>query len=107
MLRFSRWLSTTTQLSYSKRIEELLGNAAIGNDREQNWSTSGYPEGAVVNKKLDRDQSRKVKRSGKDPNDTSIILFPGQGAQYVGMARDLEKIPEARDMFDIASEVLG
>ncbi len=36
------------------------------------------------------------------------FLFPGQGAQYVGMGKDLyENAPEARDMFERANEILG
>ncbi len=36
------------------------------------------------------------------------FLFPGQGAQTVGMARDLcASLPQARQMFDEASELLG
>jgi [acyl-carrier-protein] S-malonyltransferase len=36
------------------------------------------------------------------------ILFPGQGAQYVGMGKDLHnKCPEARRVFERANEVLG
>lgn len=39
---------------------------------------------------------------------TNAILFPGQGAQYVGMGKDLaEGFPEARDLFARASAVLG
>lgn len=38
----------------------------------------------------------------------SAIIFPGQGAQYVGMGRDLaEAFPECRALFDRASSVLG
>lgn len=35
----------------------------------------------------------------------SIILFPGQGSQYVGMAKNL--CGRARSLFDMANEVLG
>ena len=36
------------------------------------------------------------------------FVFPGQGAQFVGMGKDLyEKNPEAKEMFDKANEILG
>lgn len=38
----------------------------------------------------------------------TAFLFPGQGAQYAGMGRDLyERYPEARAAFEEADEVLG
>ncbi len=36
------------------------------------------------------------------------FVFPGQGAQYVGMGKDLyETLPEARQLFEKANEILG
>ncbi len=36
------------------------------------------------------------------------FVFPGQGAQYVGMGKDLyENVPEAKIFFDKANEILG
>ncbi|XP_030385311.1 probable malonyl-CoA-acyl carrier protein transacylase, mitochondrial [Scaptodrosophila lebanonensis] len=41
-----------------------------------------------------------------DPKETSVVLFPGQGTQYVGMAKDLLRFPGARRIFELANEVL-
>ena len=36
------------------------------------------------------------------------FLFPGQGAQFVGMGRELDQeLPAARALFDRAGEILG
>ena len=44
----------------------------------------------------------------KDWKATNTFFFPGQGAQYVGMAGELVKdVPKAKEMFEQASDVLG
>lgn len=102
---------TSCRFKYNGKVKDLLESAATGVDSKPNnpddvWSTSPYPQEAVFQNNY-RDQSQKEKRIRKDPKNTSIVLFPGQGAQYVGMAKSLVRIPEARDMFELASQVLG
>ncbi|KAK6039735.1 hypothetical protein COOONC_22759, partial [Cooperia oncophora] len=39
--------------------------------------------------------------------DQIVCLFPGQGAQYVGMGSKVVDCPKAKEVFDRASEILG
>lgn len=72
---------------------------------QDKWATLPYAEGTVMSK---RDRSDlDIERPKIDPRDTSLILFPGDGAQFVGMAKSLESVPAAKDLFDYASEILG
>lgn len=108
-------VTTVTQESLVKiekksKAEELLDNAFLQEDKfdpsteEGNWQTLPYPEGTVLR---NRSQGEKVVRYRTDPKETSIILFPGQGTQFVGMGAQLVQIPEVLDMYELASRVLG
>lgn len=105
--RTSSCLQRAASDDKSTILKDLLDNSATFEDLnkdtpDNDWSTLPYPEGTV----LHRDQAQKVERPRIDPKETSIILFPGQGAQYVGMAQDLIKFPGARDIFALANDVL-
>ncbi|KAH8339808.1 hypothetical protein KR074_011160, partial [Drosophila pseudoananassae] len=45
-------------------------------------------------------------RPAIDPKETTIMLFPGQGTQYVGMGKELLRFPGARRIFEMANDVL-
>lgn len=49
----------------------------------------------------------KPRRPKKDPSGCSILLFPGQGSQFVGMGRGLLKYPNVKEMFTVAQKILG
>lgn len=92
----------------SSKIKDLLENATAFVDTapkhaEDQWATLPYAQGTVFNR---RDQNRHFERTKIDPAETSIVLFPGQGSQFVGMAKSLTKYPEATDLFEMASEIL-
>lgn len=87
-------------------LKLLLKNSSSFQDskpasQEQQWATLPYPKGIKTHLES---QPSKVKI---DPNDTSIILFPGQGTQYVGMSKNLMKFPKARDLFELSNYILG
>lgn len=49
----------------------------------------------------------KQRRPFIDPSTCSVLLFPGQGSQFVGMGRGLLKYPNVKDMFAAAKKILG
>lgn len=51
--------------------------------------------------------ARLKRRARKDPSDRSVLLFPGQGSQFVGMGRGLLRYPNVREMFSTAHKILG
>lgn len=69
--------------------------------REQQWATLPYPRDMKIHKAMEQ------KKPTQDPRESSIILFPGQGTQYVGMSQNLLKFPKARDLFELSNYVLG
>jgi len=45
-------------------------------------------------------------KPGVDLSKNSVLLFPGQGAQFVGMGAKLLEIPSVKELYDEASQVL-
>ncbi|XP_063239201.1 probable malonyl-CoA-acyl carrier protein transacylase, mitochondrial [Bacillus rossius redtenbacheri] len=103
--RLARWSHGEGGGSRADDVKKLLDSAAVGVelDARSEWATLPYPEGALP----PRDQSLLSARPKVDPRETSILLFPGQGTQFVGMGKELVNFPVARDMFEVASEILG
>lgn len=88
-------------------LKKLLDDAASFEDVkpqniQQQWATLPYLEGTKIRKQGDFYAAPK-----HDPRSTSVILFPGQGSQYVGMAKNLLKFPMAKDLFELANYLLG
>ncbi|EDW33091.1 GL16194 [Drosophila persimilis] len=88
-LSWSRWRSDAAKATTDSA--STLGDA---NKRQQLLNELAEP----------MDQKR---RPAIDPKETSVMLFPGQGTQYVGMAKDLLRFPGARHIFELANQVLN
>lgn len=90
-------------------LKKLLDAATVFVDSKpqhehDKWATLPYAEGTVLSRRQQKELD--IQRPKIDPRDTSILLFPGDGAQFVGMAKSLERVPVAKDLFDYASEIL-
>lgn len=48
-----------------------------------------------------------ARREPRSPREGTVLLFPGQGSQFVGMGRGLLQFPGVRDMYRLAEKVLG
>ncbi|XP_071446027.1 probable malonyl-CoA-acyl carrier protein transacylase, mitochondrial [Hetaerina americana] len=94
--------SNTKTASAKDLLEEsVVGIEPKSRSAEDVWVSRAYP------KSERRLQSRHLLTPKVDPRETSIILFPGQGTQKVGMGKELLKFPIVNDLFDTASEILG
>ncbi|KAF5288262.1 hypothetical protein FQA39_LY04030 [Lamprigera yunnana] len=87
-------------------LKGMLDDAASFEDvqtsRKQQWTTLPYLQGTKIRKQGDYFVKEK-----KDPRDATVVLFPGQGTQFVGMGKDLLKFPIVKDLYDLASYILG
>lgn len=90
-------------------LKKLLDAATVFVDSKpqhehDKWATLPYAEGTILSRKERKELD--IQRPKIDPRDTSILLFPGDGAQFIGMAKSLDRVPVAKDLFDYASEIL-
>ena len=57
-----------------------------------------------INKNVDR---VRMQRPEVNPRETSVLLFPGQGSQIVGMGKKLLPYPGVKELYLKANEILG
>ncbi|XP_034433963.1 malonyl-CoA-acyl carrier protein transacylase, mitochondrial [Hippoglossus hippoglossus] len=96
-------LGNMSAASRGKRLGSLL---SLSRSLAHNQRGSPDPPPETSTPLPDREPERSWKRR-KDPSSRSVFLFPGQGSQFVGMARGLLKYPNVKEMFDAAQKILG
>ncbi|XP_077122692.1 malonyl-CoA-acyl carrier protein transacylase, mitochondrial [Ranitomeya variabilis] len=75
----------------------------------QRWASNSEKEDIVsllAEAEVDR-EGVEERQPSRSPLDSTVVLFPGQGSQQVGMARGLLQYPNVRAMFLAAHKVLG
>lgn len=98
---------STVKVFNKESPKKLLENAANYEDLplgpDDVWTKGPYPH----NSNYKQSQAKYSHRPKVDPLETSILLFPGQGTQYVGMGKELLHYPNVQEMYDAASHILG
>jgi len=84
-----------------ENIAQMLAEAATYSDaKDTSWATSAYPAGAPTS-------IEKEARTPIDPLETCVLLFPGQGTLKVGAVKKYLHFPQAKELFEIANEILN
>ncbi|XP_052316622.1 malonyl-CoA-acyl carrier protein transacylase, mitochondrial isoform X2 [Oncorhynchus keta] len=81
----------------------------VSNNPHQHGSQNGtqtLPEtkDQLIENEPTEEEQRRPRRK---PSESSVLLFPGQGSQFVGMGRGLLKYRNVKDMFAVAQKILG
>ncbi|XP_022092200.1 malonyl-CoA-acyl carrier protein transacylase, mitochondrial-like isoform X2 [Acanthaster planci] len=82
-------------------MHKLLDEAQVEEPRKD-FDFSDIPQ-----RREARLQSQKAERPKLNPREMTAFLFPGQGTQFPGMGHQLLQYPNVKQMFSIASEILG
>lgn len=89
--------------SGEENVTRLLKEAATYSDaKDTSWATSPYPVGVPISIEEEKAVKPKI-----DPLETSVVLFPGQGTIKVGAVRKYLHFPRAKELFEIANEILN
>ena len=97
------------------QLKDAASYVEYHSDEQVAWPSSSFhqSEAEVVlqRAKIRKEQRRTLSKVTNDPiqedhRESSVILFPGQGAQFVGMGSKLVHLPNIKQLYESASEIL-
>lgn len=93
----------------SQESKAIRNRSAVGLLHDATSTDDETPlEKGPNKKKKPRNPPKEPSHSqGVDLSQMSVLLFPGQGAQFVGMGQKVLSIPSVKELYDEASQILG
>uniref|UniRef100_A0A0B7A2E3 [acyl-carrier-protein] S-malonyltransferase n=1 Tax=Arion vulgaris TaxID=1028688 RepID=A0A0B7A2E3_9EUPU len=88
-----------------EKLEEMLKN--MSTEPHHLSETDSFPSDIKRIKRWEKEQAAVFAEQKVSPSTTSVMLFPGQGCQFVGMGQKLLDYPGVQDIYDEASSILG
>jgi len=76
-------------------------------DHQKVFASSSYPQQPEAKRKTIDRKSVEADEEGVDNGKHTVLLFPGQGTQKVGMTKDLQVLRAVKDLYESASQILG
>ncbi|KAK0047868.1 malonyl-CoA-acyl carrier protein transacylase mitochondrial [Biomphalaria pfeifferi] len=87
------------------KLEDLL--KSMSTEPRYLSETDNFPSDLERHRQWEKQKKLASIAPKKSPSQTSVILFPGQGSQVVGMGKKLLPFPRAHDLYEEASSLLG
>lgn len=109
--QFSGQKSTTTIPpnfgTNKEKIKDVLDDSMTSDERLTVDSQTPWPNRAQRPKKHVSKKNPPIEILDRDDSENTVILFPGQGTQFVGMGQKLiDQVPSTKLLFDKASSIL-
>lgn len=106
------WAAATWRLAGCSGRGVLRGAArrrgsSLRGGGERAASLSELLQSSVGDEEPGEGEAEGERRERRSPREGAVLLFPGQGSQFVGMGRGLLRYPGVRDMYRLAEKVLG
>lgn len=89
-----------SEFSFHK-VRQLSSSVRHGSEKGKE------PISDIISHDPENEVPEKENRPRREPGMVSVLLFPGQGSQFVGMGRGLLKYGAVQDMFSVARKILG
>ena len=92
---------------YKDKLKHKSANTVLDDAIVDIGTDVDFPSDSKIVNAMMKDVLPRQTRPEINPKETSILLFPGQGSQFVGMGQKVLPYPGVQELYSRASEILG